>query len=177
MWNLEGRRGSRRFCTECGLLVFVAFLAFVLRLIPTAALAAILVYTGYRLVNPKSIKELKSYGWGEVAIYVATVVTIVVTDLLTGVIVGVALAAAKLLHTFSHLDAELEVDLETGRATLGLHGAATFVRLPRLASELENVPVRSELHVDFQHLDYIDHACLDLLMTWAKQHESTAANW
>ncbi len=155
------------------LLVFVAFLAFVLRLIPTSALAAILVYTGYRLVNPKSIKDLKSYGWGEVAIYVATVVTIVVTDLLTGVIVGVALAAAKLLHTFSHLDAELEIDREEGRSTLGLHGAATFVRLPRLASELEKVPARSELHVDFQHLDYIDHACLDLLMTWAKQHEST----
>ncbi len=47
------------------------------------------------------------------------------------------------------------------------------MRLPRLASELEKVPVRSELHVDFQHLDYIDHACLDLLMTWAKQHEAT----
>jgi hypothetical protein len=29
------------------------------------------------------------------------------------------------------------------------------------------------LHVDFQHLDYIDHACLELLMTWAKQHEAT----
>jgi hypothetical protein len=29
------------------------------------------------------------------------------------------------------------------------------------------------LHVDFEHLGYIDHACLDLLMTWAKQHEAT----
>ena len=36
--------------------------------------------------------------------------------------------------------------------------------------------MRSELHVDFQHLDYIDHACLDLLMTWAKQHEATGGN-
>ena len=36
-----------------------------------------------------------------------------------------------------------------------------------LASELGKVPARSELHVDFQYLDYIDHACLDLLMTWA----------
>ena len=155
------------------LLVFVVFLAFLLRLIPTSALAAILVYTGYKLVNPKSIKDLKSYGWGEVAIYTATVVTIVVADLLTGVIVGVALAAAKLLYTFSHLDAELKVNRDTGQSTLALHGAATFVRLPRLASELEKVSVRSELHVDFQHLDYIDHACLDLLMTWAKQHEAT----
>ena len=155
------------------LLAFVAFLAFVLRLIPTSALAAILVYTGYKLLNPKSIKELKSYGWGEVAIYAATVVTIVVTDLLTGVIVGVALAAAKLLYTFSHLTTELRVNPDNGLAMLDLHGAATFVRLPRLASELEKVPAQAELHVDFEHLDYIDHACLDLMMTWARQHEAT----
>lgn len=155
------------------LLAFVVLLAFVLRLIPTSALAAILVYTGYKLVNLRSIKELKSFGWGEVAIYVATVVTIVVADLLTGVIVGIALAGAKLLYTFSHLATELKIDQENGRAMLDLHGAATFVRLPRLASELEKVPAQAELHVDFEHLDYIDHACLDLIMTWARQHETT----
>ncbi len=47
------------------LLIFVAGLAFLLRLIPTASLAAILVYTGFKLVNPKSIRELRKYGWGE----------------------------------------------------------------------------------------------------------------
>jgi MFS superfamily sulfate permease-like transporter len=102
-----------------------------------------------------------------------TVVTIVVVDLLTGIIAGVALAAAKLLYTFSHLDTELRVDTNTRRATLTLHGTATFIRLPRLASKLEKVPVQAELHVDLEHLEYIDHACLDLLMTWAKQHEAT----
>lgn len=155
------------------LLVFVVLLAFLLELIPTSALAAILVFTGYKLVNPRSIKELLKYGWGEVAIYTATVVTIVVTDLLTGVIVGFVLAAIKLLYAVSHLVTEMEINSDSNQATLTLHGAATFLRLPRLASELERVPVRSELHVDLQHLDYIDHACLDLLMTWAKQHEDT----
>ena len=155
------------------LLLFVVVLAFLLRLIPTSALAAILVYTGYKLVNLKSIKDLLNYGWGEVAICTATVVTIVVVDLLTGVVVGVALAAAKLLYAFSHLETKLVADTDNGRATLNLRGAATFVRLPRLASELERVPTQAELHVDFEHLDYIDHACLDLLMTWAKQHEAT----
>ena len=154
------------------LLIFVVFLAFILRLIPTSALAAILVYTGYKLMNLKAIKELKEFGWGEVFIFAATVITIVVADLLTGVLVGVALAAVKLLHTFSHLEADLNVDKDSNQATLGLHGAATFVRLPRLATELEKVPPRAELHVDFQHLDYIDHACLELLMSWAKQHEA-----
>jgi MFS superfamily sulfate permease-like transporter len=155
------------------LLIFVAGLAFMLRLIPTSSLAAILVYTGYKLVNPMSVRELGRYGRGEVAIYAATVSTIVITDLLTGVLVGIGLAAAKLLYTFSHLATKLEHEPGSNRVTLSLRGAATFVRLPNLARELEKVPPRAELHVTFRNLDYIDHACLDLLMNWAKQHEST----
>jgi MFS superfamily sulfate permease-like transporter len=154
------------------LLVFVAGLAFLLRLIPTAGLAAILVFTGYKLVDIKSIRELRKYGWGEVFIYAATVITIVVADLLTGVLTGLALAAAKLLYTFSHLNLDLKSNLERKTAVLKLEGAATFLRLPRLAAYLERVPEGTALHVDFEHLDYIDHACLNLLMTWARQHEA-----
>jgi len=155
------------------LLVFVSLLAFVLRMIPTAALAAMLVYIGYKLINIQAIRDLKKYGWGEVAIYAATVATIVCTDLLTGVITGICLSAAKLLYTFSHLVVDLEVDEASRKAVLRLDGTATFVRLPVLAEELEQVPGDVELHVDFEHLSYIDHACLDLLMNWAKQHEGT----
>lgn len=155
------------------LLIFVSFLAFVLRMIPTAALAAMLVYTGYKLINFKAIRELKKYGWGEVAIYFVTLGTIVCTDLLTGVLTGIGLSAVKLLHTFSHLNVQLDVEQEKRVAVLRLEGAATFVRLPLLASELERVPHDVELHVDFEHLNHIDHACLDLLMNWAKQHKAT----
>lgn len=154
------------------LLVFVAGLTFLLRMIPTASLAAILVYTGYKLVDIKSIKELWKYGWGEVVIYAATVVTIVAADLLSGVLVGIALAAVKLLFTFSHLNVKIQ-SKPSGRVVMKLEGAATFLRLPRLALRLEQVPPGAELHVDFERLEYIDHACLDLLMNWAKQHEAT----
>lgn len=155
------------------LLVFVSLAAFLLRLIPTASLAAILVYTGYKLVNWKSVLELKKFGWGEVFIYFATLVTIVATDLLTGVITGVLLSAAKLLLTFARLDVQLRIHQENKVASLDLDGAATFLRLPQLAEALEQVPPDYELHVDFEHLTYVDHACLDLLMNWAKQHEQT----
>ena len=35
------------------------------------------------------------------------------------------------------------------------------------------MPANAELHVDLEQLHYIDHACFDLLMNWAKQHEAT----
>ena len=155
------------------LLVFASFLAFILRLIPTASLAAILVYTGYKLIDLQSIKKLREHGWGEVIIYFATLGTIVCADLLTGVITGIVLSAMKLLHTFSHLSVGLKINKDVQKAHLELCGAATFLRLPLLAEELERVPHNYELHVDFQKLHHIDHACLDLLMTWARQHEKT----
>jgi len=155
------------------LLVFVSMLAFILRMIPTASLAAMLVYIGYKLINFKAIRDLHKYGRGEVVVYAATVGAIVCTNLLTGVITGIALSAAKLLYTFSHLAVKLVVDPPNRKAVLNIEGSATFIRLPLLAEALEQVPGNFELHVELEHLDYIDHACLNLLINWEKQHETT----
>jgi MFS superfamily sulfate permease-like transporter len=173
--NIQGGGKTRLSAILHGvwLLIFVAVLGFLLRQIPVACLAAILVFTGYKLIDFKAFRDLARFGKSEVAIYTATIVTIVVTDLLTGVIVGVVLAALKLLYIFSHLDARLTINQQEHKARLDLHGAATFLRLPVIAAKLEGIPRGTELHVDFEHLDYIDHACLELLTNWAEQHEKT----
>lgn len=155
------------------LLLFAAMLPQVLRMVPTASLAAVLVYTGYKLINVKVMRELSAYGRSEVAIYAATVITIVAADLLTGVLVGIGLSAIKLLYLFSHLEIHIEDRFAENRTILHLRGAATFIRLPQLAAALEQVRPSTELHVQFERLDYIDHACMDLLMNWRTQHEAT----
>ncbi|HMO86179.1 MAG TPA: SulP family inorganic anion transporter [Lacipirellulaceae bacterium] len=155
------------------LLLFVIALAWLLAMIPTASLAAVLVYTGYKLIDLASIRRLRSFGLGEMGVYLATMITIVVTDLLTGVIVGIVLAAVKLLYTFSQLKIRVDHDAASNRYVMRLAGAATFVRLPQLAAALEQIPANTELHVELDHLRYIDHACLDLLTNWARQHEAT----
>lgn len=155
------------------LLVFVAGLASLLRQIPTSCLAAILVYTGYKLIDVRAIRELRDYGWGEVAIYALTMAVIVFDDLLTGVIVGIALSAVKLLHTFARLECVAESLNDKGATVLRLRGAATFIRLPVLAAELDRIPGGIELHVDLSELGYIDHACLELLMNWGKRHQAS----
>lgn len=153
------------------LLVFVAIFPFVLSYIPRSALGALLVYIGYKLVNIRQLKELWKTSHSEAAIFLVTLFVIVGEDLLVGVLVGILLSAAKLLHRFSHL--ELDLVKESERVYLNLRGAATFLRLPLLASKLEEVPPSAELHIRFEQLTYIDHACLDLLMNWARQHEKT----
>jgi MFS superfamily sulfate permease-like transporter len=153
------------------LLLFVAVLPSVLNYIPRAALGALLVHIGIKLVNIKQIKALWATSKSEFLIYLVTMLVIVGEDLLVGVVVGILLSAAKLLHRFSHLKLDLRQDGQVSR--LDMEGAATFLRLPNLAAKLEEVNPTSELHVGFQHLTYIDHACLDLLSNWEKQHKST----
>ena len=173
--NIEAGGKTRRSAILHGvwLLIFVVLFASWLQSIPTSVLAAILVYTGYRLMNPASVRELKQFGWGEVAIYVVTVATIVLVDLLTGIVAGIVLATIKLLHQLSGLHARLEGDDDSGKRKLVLSGSATFLSLPRLANLLQEVPDDAKLSIGFRRLDNIDHACLDLLINWAEQHEST----
>lgn len=150
------------------ILVFVAALPFVLSRIPTTALAALLVYSGFKLIAPKSIMELKQYGWTEVGICLATIVGIVATNLLEGIIIGLALAVAKQFYTLSHLD--IRLDQRGTDWVLRLRGAATFVSLPKLTAALERVPTNAHLYVELEGLHSIDHACLELLGNWTQQH-------
>lgn len=155
------------------ILLFVAFLPFVLRQIPTASLGAILVFTGYKLMNIAVINELKVYGRSEVAIYFGTMGAIVATNLLTGVLVGVGLAIWKLIYTTQNLETHLEQQTGASTVTYQFHlmGIATFVSLPRLATALEDVPPGVAVEMHIEPLRHIDHACLNLLESWVKLHE------
>ncbi|MCC7083976.1 MAG: SulP family inorganic anion transporter [Pirellulales bacterium] len=155
----------------CWILLFVSTLPHALQLIPKACLGAILVYTGYKLVAPRAAKSLLAYGKSEFLIYLTTLVLIVLADLLTGVLIGIGMSSAKLLYTFSHVKIDLRHDPAANECRLRLGGAVTFLRLPKLAETFENLPPGCALHVDISRVDYIDHACLDLLMNWQRQHE------
>lgn len=153
------------------LLLFVVVLGSVLRLIPTAALAAILVYTGIRLVNLKGLRELWRLDKAEALIFVTTATIVVVEDLLMGVIVGIVLAAAKLLWQFSYLRVKVQPSGDQ-HSTVSLAGAATFLRLPHLAQAIEKISPQAHVRVNIDQLTYIDHACLELLHHWEKRHHA-----
>ncbi|MDZ3837327.1 MAG: SulP family inorganic anion transporter [Rhodospirillales bacterium] len=155
------------------LLVFAGVFSGLLERIPLAALAGILVVVGIKLIDPGHIRHLSKYGRGEVFVYWLTLATIVATDLLDGVLMGIGFAFAKLLYSLLHLDIAIAIDHKEKRAALKLHGAATFIQLPNLAKALEKVPLSYELHANIHDLNYIDHACLELLETWEEEHKAT----
>lgn len=158
------------------LFIFVSLWPQILKSVPIAALAALLVYTGFKLIDIAEIRKLCSYGWRIAAIYVATLVSIVCTDLLTGVMVGIGLSLLKLFYTMSRLYIVVEHEPDSNRVWLRLQGAATFVSLPKLTGVLEGIPGNSELHICLERVDYVDHACLELFLDWEKQHLSSGGS-
>jgi MFS superfamily sulfate permease-like transporter len=151
--------------------LFVVLAPELLEFVPESALAAILIHVGIRLIQVSTPKKLFEYGWPVVGIYLATVIGIVSIDLLTGIVVGLVLSTIRLVYSLAHLDIE-RVDQDE-RIELHLHGAATFLALPKLAAALEEIPPGSELHMHFDELDFVDHACLDLIAAFQLRHDES----
>ncbi len=168
--NVQARATTRASAIMVGfwmLILLVLFPTF-FEVIPRASLAALLVYIGYKLVRGRPYDELRAHGRSETAIFLVTLGTIVGVDLLTGIVTGIALATIKLAVSWGRKFHRFAIErVEDGDVThLHLKGAASFIRLPRLASTLEAIPEEREVHLHVEELDFIDHACLDLLDRW-----------
>lgn len=168
-----GRTRISAFLHGVWLLLFVAALPQVLNLIPMASLAAVLVFTGWRLINWQAIRKLFKASYAEGIICLITLSLVVGVDLLTGVLVGIACAAAWLLYTFSRIHVDVQEDQQAGKTLLHLRGAATFLAIPKLTAILDDIDPGTELHVQLENLTYVDHACLELFVNWEKQHQAS----
>jgi len=76
------------------LLGFVALLPALIHRIPLAALAAMLVYTGFRLASPKEFINVYKIGVEQLVIFTGTIIAVLSTDLLIGIGIGIALKFA-----------------------------------------------------------------------------------
>ncbi len=152
------------------LLVLVVAAPFVLERIPVASLAAVLVYTGYKLVNLAVLPKLAAFGKVELGVYGATVAFIVFGDLLTGVAVGVVLALARLLYAVAKL--RVIVDSDDDSVTIRMLGVGSFLAVPTLAGELAKVPPGRVVTVDRDGLTYLDQACVEQLEGWKRIYEA-----
>lgn len=73
------------------LLLCVGLIPTVLHLIPLAALAGMLVYTGTRLAHPNEFRNVLRIGKDQLLLFVVTLVVVLATDLLIGVAAGIVL--------------------------------------------------------------------------------------
>ena len=161
-----GAQSSRaNFTHGLCLLAFVAFAPKILGLIPLAALAAMLVYTGSRLASPNELVHVKHIGMDQLALFVTTMLMTLLTDLLIGVAAGLALKfvlhAVRGASPAKLFGSEVTVDPEGDSVRLKVRGTAAFPSLLRLRSALESVPAStSTVIIDLSETILVDHTFL-----------------
>lgn len=152
------------------ILAFVALLPWLLRMVPSAALAGVLVVTGWKLVSLQHVRHLFArYGLLPALIWGATFVMVVATDLLTGVLVGMALTLLELIPNLRKMRLKVsERELGPEDREIRLEGAATFIQLPKIAKVLDTAPNNGRVRLDTRGLTSLDHTVAEALGDWLK---------
>jgi MFS superfamily sulfate permease-like transporter len=148
------------------LLLCVALIPGVLNLIPLSALAAILIYTGYKLANPSIFVNLFKKGLDQFIPFIATVAVIIVTDLLTGILIGIAVGLFFVIR--SNFKSSLMVVHDNNRYLFRFRKDVSFLNKPLLKSKLEKVPADSYVLIDIMRADFIDKDVIEVINDFNK---------
>ncbi|MCX5601250.1 SulP family inorganic anion transporter [Streptomyces phaeochromogenes] len=153
------------------LLLFAALLPGALGMIPTAALAGVLIHAGFKLLPVKELGPLWREHRGEAVVLVITAGAILVTNMFEGVLIGLLLAVVKTAWETSHVHIDV-TEPGSGPVQVRLAGHATFLRLPRILDTLEQLPADRPVELNLAGLRHLDHACMSALQHWADQHNA-----
>jgi len=148
------------------MLICVAFLPGVLNMIPKAALAAILIFTGYKLTKPSFFKEYYRKGYDQFAPFVITIVAIVATDLLKGVLIGIATALYFVIRG-NFRSSIIAVDVKQKHFLIRLRKDVSYFSKPILKRKLEMIPENASVIIDISKADFIDQDVIDTIGEFA----------
>lgn len=164
--NVDAGAQSKLAVMMHALLLLVAVLAvpMLLNLIPIASLAAILLYTGWKLAHPSFLQHAWRQGWRRFTPFLATVLGILVTDLLVGIVVGLVVGFAFVVLDFQRSPGYAVVSPKGAVLTrLRLNDAVTFLHKATLAATLEALPPGSRIELDGRFCRHIDNDVLELI--------------
>jgi MFS superfamily sulfate permease-like transporter len=143
------------------ILVCVVFVPNLLNLIPKAALAAILVFTGYKLSKISLFKEYYQKGWEQFMPFIVTLLAIVFTDLLKGVLIGIGVAVFFIIR--SNFRSAIFVMKEKNTVLIRMRKDISFFSKPILKLQLESLAQNSSVIIDMTRAEYIDKDVMDTI--------------
>lgn len=146
------------------LAVAVVTMPAALNRIPLASIAAILLYTGFKLAHPSTIRHMWRQGPTSYLPFFITIAAILFTDLLIGMIVGLTIGFLFIL--FDQLRyPPFSVVSTTGSVLtrVKLHEQVTFLNKATLARYLDRLPHGSRIEIDGSSCRHIDHDVLEFI--------------
>lgn len=163
------------------LLLFISLGANLIQEIPLASLAALLVYTGFRLASPMEFAKTLSIGFGHFLVFVVTLISILLTDLLLGVLIGIAcelalhglrgLKPSQIFQAAYHIDEQ-----EPGVFHVLVHGAAVFSNFIALKSMTGTLPKGKQVIFDLSEANLIDSTVLEFIYHFRTEYRREGGN-
>lgn len=139
-----------------GVLLLICGLWFsgLLTLIPLASLAAVLLYTGYKLATPRLFIEQFRQGAAQYVPFLATIGGIIAFGMLAGIGIGLATQMAfSLWRSHRH---SLQLARYDDHYVLRIQQNLTFMHNPHLLALLAKIPEKSVVIVEHDSVGYLD---------------------
>ncbi|MDG1221745.1 MAG: SulP family inorganic anion transporter [Polaribacter sp.] len=174
--NNKGSNRSANFFHAGFLVLFILLFASELKKIPLPALAAILVYTGYKLASPENLKKVLQVGSEQLIIFLMTLLVTISTSLITGILVGIIITFVLhviinkniLLFVKNILKPNVLMFTEDGKYYVSVKNFSSFLNFIKLKSKLNQIPETEEAIVDFSLCDFVDHSIMENMSNYTE---------
>ena len=158
------------------LLLFVVLFPRLIHSIPLAALAALLVFTGFRLASPKSFSSVLLVGKEQLFMFVVTIIGVLATDLLIGVAIGIAtkfaihmLRGVRLNNLFKMHFVIDKKDPDT--LVVSIVGAAIFSNFMALKNALATIESGKTVVFQLNNAYLLDHTVMEFFHDFQHNYE------
>jgi MFS superfamily sulfate permease-like transporter len=162
--NFQAKTKWSNFFHGAFLLLAMLLMIPIIEMIPNAALAAMLIYAGFRLAAPKEFVHMYHMGKEQLLIFVVTIVVTLLEDLLLGIAAGIIV---KLLFHLSNgakfnnlFKAKYEIITQNNLLILKIKGSAIFSNLIGFKKMMDSLDSKKEIVVDLSQTKLIDHSFL-----------------
>lgn len=143
------------------IIILVAFVPSIVNLIPKAAVSAVLIFLGYKIINPAIFKSIYKKGNEQFVPFIATIVAVVATDLFNGVLIGLAFGLFYMTRT--KIATSLFVVNDGNKYLFRVRNDVSFLNKPLIKAGLENIPANSSVLIDVSRTDFIDNNVVETI--------------
>jgi len=154
------------------LLICVALVPSVINQIPLAALAALLVITGYRLASPHEFMSIYREGKDQFIVFVSTILGVLATDLLKGLAIGIGVRIV--IHfirggSIFRLNAKIIPERDQS-VTIFLRGSIIFSSWIPLRQDLQRFLKKGKrVTLDITETKLVDRRVMSRVDEWTKK--------
>ena len=175
--NNGAKTGWANFFHGSMLLLFVVLFPRLIHSIPLASLAALLVFTGFRLASPKEFAKVMGVGKEQLFMFVVTIIGVLATDLLIGVAIGIVAKFAIHMLRGVRLNNLFKIHFVIERPNadsilVQIIGAAIFSNFMALKNELAQLEKGKTVIFQLNNAYMLDHTVMESIHDFQHNYEN-----